>query len=97
MSARGRPARRDSVEAEIVEALRAVGVFVVYVSGDGCPDLLVRGRPCRHCGRSWDPLEVKGPKGKARAKQAAAQYPLVRTIEEALDVVMRAATRKEGD
>lgn len=82
MTARGRPARRDATEKAIVAALRKCGVFVVYVSGDGCPDLL-----CRLHNGGWLPLEVKGAKTKVSAKQSEAGYRIVRSVSEALQVV----------
>lgn len=64
-----------------MQALRACGAFVVFVSGDGAPDLLV------HYRGIWTPLEVKSAKGKIRAKQQAAGYPIVRNEVEALEAL----------
>ena len=72
--------RRDSSEPAIVQALRAVGAFVQQCHGDGAPDLIVRFHGI------WKPLEVKSEKGRIRTKQAEAEYPIVRTPEEALAV-----------
>jgi Holliday junction resolvase len=66
MSLHRRAARRDTVEAEIVQALERVGVQVYRISGAGLPDLL-----CWYRGQ-WTPLEVKGPKGKLTEAQASA-------------------------
>ena len=68
-----------------MDALRAVGAFVVYVSGPNAPDLLVcyRGR--------WTPLEAKSRKGTVRDGQAAAGYPIVRSVDEALQAIGVAA------
>lgn len=76
----GKAMKRDSAEKAIVDALRACGAFVVRLSGEDCPDLLVRWQ-----GR-WTPLEVKTGKGKATKEQAQAGYPLVRTVKDALAV-----------
>ena len=79
--------RRDQNEAAIVEALRAHGARVDRIAGSGLPDLLVG-----YQGR-WTPLEVKSAKGSLTARQARAwtngqmAYPVVRSVDEALQVV----------
>lgn len=78
MSLHRRAAKRDAAERPIVEALRAVGADVTFISGVGAPDLLIRFR-----GRLYG-LEVKGPKGKRTAAQIATDWPIVRSVEEAL-------------
>lgn len=71
-------ARRDAIETPIVQALRAVGADVTRVSGKGAPDLLVRYR-----GR-LAAFEVKTAKGDRTAAQTETQWPIVRSVEEAL-------------
>ena len=51
-------ARRDANEAEIVEALRAIGAVVQPLSAAGVPDLAVFYK------NEWKLLEVKTAKGK---------------------------------
>jgi len=74
-------ARRDANESGIVAGLRAAGADVWQISGTNAPDLLVRFR-----GR-LSALEVKAAKGKATAGQQAAGFPLVRSLEEALQAI----------
>jgi len=76
--------RRDATEKPIAEALRGLGCVVVYISGAGCPDLLVRAPG--PSGR-WQPLEVKTATGKATAAQADIDWPIVRTADEAIAAV----------
>jgi hypothetical protein len=82
----GQARRRDVNEQAIVDALEAVGAFVLKLSGAGVPDLLVafRGR--------WTPLEVKSKIGKLTPKQAetafkAGPFVIARTPEEALAAI----------
>lgn len=85
-----RAAHRDKSEKPIVAALRAVGAYVLLLSGKGVPDLLV-------CFRgTWTPLEVKTPKADRmrgnrqvftpaqREVMALAPYAVVETVEQAL-------------
>ena len=74
----GQSRKRDANEKAIVDALRAVGAEVTRISGEGAPDLLVKRR-----GRLWA-FEVKGPKGKRTEAQVESQWPIVRTVDEAL-------------
>ncbi len=74
----GQGKKRDANEGAIVEALRAVGARVQFLSGDGAPDLLVFWR------RLWYPLEVKSATGTRTDAQEQTHYPIVRTAEEAL-------------
>ena len=74
--------RRDANEPAIVEALRGLGCEITYLGGFGCPDLLVRSPRGR-----WVPLEVKAPKGRLQASQRAIAWPIVRSVEEAVDAV----------
>jgi Holliday junction resolvase len=78
MSARGRAARRDVNEKPIVDALRAIGAHVTRISGEGAPDLLVRVR-----GRLYA-FEVKSGSGKRTAAQQDSQWPVIRSVDEAL-------------
>jgi len=77
----GQVRRRDAAEKPIVEALRARGVDVTQISGEGAPDLLVRFR-----GRLYA-FEVKSGKGKRTEAQEATQWPIVRTVDDALRMV----------
>lgn len=81
MSARGRAAKRDANEKPIVAALRAAGAQVTIVSGEGAPDLLVRFRAVL-----WG-FEVKSEKGKRTAAQEQSQWPIVRSIDDALKAI----------
>ena len=85
----GQARRRDTTERAIVEALRACGVFVVALSGKDAPDLL-----CRFQG-IWTPLEAKSGKGRLRPGQAAAGYPMVRSIDDALQLIVQGPTRQK--
>lgn len=80
-----RAARRDANEAAIVDALTACGATIVRVSGEGVPDLLV------HFQGRWIPLEVKTKTGQLTTAQLAlrvqAWFPVVTTIEEALQAI----------
>jgi hypothetical protein len=77
--------RRDSIEPAIVEALRSRGVQTWQVGGRGLPDLL-----CWHRGRPVV-LEVKSGNARLSAVQARADapWPVVRTVEEAVEAVCR--------
>ncbi len=78
----GQVRRRDANERAIVEALQAVGCDVTRVSGEGAPDLLVR-RSTWAAGSCLG-LEVKGRTGTRTKAQQGSQWPIVRTIGEAL-------------
>lgn len=73
--------KRDANEKPIVDALRGVGAHVTRVSGEGAPDLLVRHRGILY---AW---EVKSKSGKRTEAQEESQWPIVRTIEEALEAI----------
>lgn len=77
----GQTRRRDSVEKSIVEALRAIGADVTPVSGKGAPDLLVRFRSAL-----WG-FEVKAAKGARTAAQQRTQWPVIRSVDEALKAI----------
>lgn len=81
MSARGRAARRDANEPEIVRALQAVGCDVWRVSGPGLPDLLVR-----RAGRLYA-FEVKTGRGRRTAAQEQSDWPILRSVNDALYAV----------
>ena len=78
----GQTRKRDQNEAAIVQALEAIGVTVLRLSGKGCPDLLC----CRQ--GVWLPIEVKRPRGRLtpaqRAVRQAAPFPVAESIEDAL-------------
>ena len=77
----GQTRRRDRNEAEIVEALRAVGADVTRISGKGAPDLLVRYRG------TVAGFEVKTGSGKRTDAQESSRWPIVRTVDEALKAI----------
>ena len=64
-------AKRDSVEKQIIEGLRAAGYSVAQIDGTGTPDLLVGSNKS---GIRLNILfEVKGPGGKREKKLTPAQ------------------------
>lgn len=79
----------DANQAEIVKALRQVGMSVLSLApmGKGCPDLLVADDD------SYFLIEVKGPKGKLTDDQVAfiadwrGVVHIARTVDEALNIV----------
>jgi hypothetical protein len=85
-----RAALRDKSEKAIVAALRAVGAYVLLLSGKGVPDLLVYYKGI------WTPLEVKTPRLEranrshdafTRAQKQVmdvAPYSVVESVAEAL-------------
>lgn len=78
---RGAGGKRDSNEKPIVDALRASGARVWFLSGQGNPDLLVLAY-----GR-FVPLETKQPKGTRTKNQLNIPWAVVRTPEEALKAI----------
>jgi hypothetical protein len=84
-----RAAKIDANQPEIVEALRSVGCTVQSLAtiGKGCPDLLVA-----KDGKTWA-MEVKGPKGTLTPDQVEwinawnAPVHIVRTVDDALQLV----------
>ncbi len=78
MSLSRRNPRRDENEWEIVVALKRVGAEVTQVSGRGAPDLLVRHRGVLH---GW---EIKTRTGTRTKAQQATQWPVVRSVADAL-------------
>jgi Holliday junction resolvase len=81
----GQSRRRDANEAAIVQALEAVGAQVTRISGKGAPDLLVR-----RAGQLWA-FEVKGKTGIRTAAQVATEWPVVRSVDDALRAIGVAA------
>lgn len=84
-----RACRIDSNHAEIVDALRKVGVSVQSLAtiGKGCPDLVAANKTA-----TWL-IEVKGPKGKLTDDQVKfiegwrGHVHIVRTVDDALALV----------
>lgn len=80
-------AKRDTLERQIVDALRIRGVFVVRLSDPGLPDLICwkEGWVCLIA------LEVKSPRGRLTQAQQRYTGPrqIVRSVEEALAVFFR--------
>jgi hypothetical protein len=73
--------RRDAIEPEVIQALRARGVYVLQLNGRATPDLLTE-----HRGR-WVPLGVKsGEKAALTTAERAApsRWPMVHSVKEAL-------------
>jgi hypothetical protein len=78
---RGGGGKRDTAEGPIVDALRACGVGVWFLSGQGNPDLLT------HYRGLWLPLEVKTGKGTLTPNQVGILWPVTRTVDQALAVL----------
>lgn len=74
----GQARKRDANEKAISQALRAVGAHVTSISGKGAPDLLVRYR-----GRLVA-MEVKSKAGTQTPAQEQSDWPIVRTVDDAL-------------
>ncbi len=82
-------AKVDSNQAEIVKALREVGMSVLSLApmGKGCPDLLVADDD------SYFLIEVKGPKGELNPIQQEwirewrGVVHICRTVDDALHIV----------
>jgi Holliday junction resolvase len=77
----GQARRRDANEKAIRQALEAVGAHVTPISGKGAPDLLVR-----YKGRIAA-FEVKSAKGDRTVAQDETKWPIVRTVDEALQAI----------
>jgi Holliday junction resolvase len=79
---RGGGGKRDEIEPEVVKALRDRGCRVWHLSGQGCPDLLV------YRGGKFYLMEVKtGTRGRLTKNQQDLIWPVVRSIEQALNAV----------
>ena len=74
--------KRDLAEPAIVAALEAYGVRVWRLGGQGNPDLLCLYR------EKYTPLEVKTGRSKANANQRDIPWVIVRSVEDALAVVL---------
>ena len=74
--------RRDGNEPAILEALHAYGVQTWQINGCKLPDViaLFRGR--------WTVFGIKTPKGRLRPGEDLAPWPLVRSVEEAIRLVI---------
>jgi hypothetical protein len=76
--------RKDSTQAAIVQALRAIGCEVLILNHEGEPDLLVAFRG------AWYPIEIKSPRGHLTALQGQlrrrAWFPVVSSVDEALQL-----------
>lgn len=79
-----RAGRKDNTQAEIVKALREIGVTVFIVNQEALPDLLTHSRGV------WLPIETKSPKGALTPAQertyAQAAFPVVSSVGEALSL-----------
>lgn len=65
--------------------LRQLGYEVTPISGKGAPDILVRPRTKRGA-NAWG-FEVKSKGGKQTDAQEVTDWPIVRTVMEALKVM----------
>jgi Holliday junction resolvase len=74
----GQARKRDANEAAIVKALRQIGAEVFPLSGRGIPDVLVRYRGSVYA------FEIKSATGKQTDAQLDTQWPVIRSIEDAL-------------
>jgi Holliday junction resolvase len=77
----GQARKRDANEAAIVKALRQIGAEVFPLSGRGIPDVLVRYRGAVYA------FEIKSATGKRTEAQVDTQWPVIRSIQEALAAV----------
>lgn len=77
----GQTRRRDANEKPIRTALEAVGATFTPVSGRGAPDAVIVFR-----GRVYA-VEIKSAKGKRTAAQEHTQWPIVRSVDEALAAI----------
>lgn len=85
--------RKDSNEDEIVAALKAIGCTVMY----GKQVDLIVGYDYGERGKRNYLMEIKTAKGKLKPSQEAllrvwkGQYSIVRTVQEAIDIVLEKA------
>ncbi len=75
----GQARKRDANEKVIVDALRKLGAHVTMISGEGAPDILVR-----FLGGLWA-FEIKAAKGKRTDAQDVTEWPIVRSVDDALN------------
>lgn len=73
--------RRDANESAIIEVLKVLGCQVWQISGREVPDLLVYRE-----GRYY-PIEVKGANGKRTESQRDVPWPIVRSVDDAINVI----------
>lgn len=73
--------RRDGNEQAIVAGLQAVGAHVTRISGKGAPDILVAFHDTLYA------FEVKTATGSRTAAQEVSQWPIVRTMDDALKAI----------
>ena len=74
----GQTRRRDTAEKAIVEGLERLGAQVTRISGVGAPDVIARYRGVIY---AW---EIKSGKGKRTPAQEETEWPIVRSLEDAL-------------
>jgi hypothetical protein len=77
--------RRDTAEKPIVDGLRARGYVVSRVGGKGLPDIIVRQKGQRDAA-AWC-FEVKTGNAERTDAQEFTQWPIVRTVEDALQAI----------
>lgn len=77
----GQARKRDANEKPITKALRALGADVTPVSGEGAPDILVRWQ-----GHLWG-FEVKSATGKRTEAQVETNWPILRSVDDALRAI----------
>lgn len=84
----GAKKRRDANESVILHALEAMGVQTWQLSGRAIPDVLCwfRNRPFV--------FEVKTSTGKQQPAQVGTPWPIVRSVQEAMEVVMPRGGRR---
>ena len=94
----GQARKRDANENAICKALERVGAQVTKISGKGAPDILVRYRGAEV--RPWA-FEVKSQQGTQTPAQEQTNWPIIRTIDEALEAIgavkRRAARQERGE
>lgn len=77
----GQTRKRDAAEKGIIAGLRAIGAHVTPISGVGAPDLLIAFRGGVYA------LEVKSKHGTRTKAQEVSRWPIVRTMEQALQAI----------
>lgn len=91
----GQSRRRDANEADIVAALRKLGVIVKRISAEGVPDLL-----CYHPFTGLFLLEVKTEKGAFTPAQQRTEseipFSVARNVEQATAVFLAAWPRRRA-